>query len=391
MTTKILMVLEGSFPPDDRVYKEAQLLINQGFQVTIACTSVKDEPVFEIFNDITIYRKHLPKLIYKSSVAALKFPVYFKWWKNFLQEIFNKDSFDIIHIHDLPLSKVGVHFQKKYRLRLVIDLHENWPAYLTKATHTQSFLGKCLSNEKQWRNYERWAAIKADTVITVVDEMKNRIVQLNVPDSKIAVLQNTILPEEYPIQKNSASEGPFTLIFAGGINIERGLQYIIPALRNIKTHIPDIKLQIIGKGSYLPTLKQIATVNEVSHFVEYIGWKPLPELMELTAKADIALIPHIKWEQTDCSSPNKLFQYMHAGVPLLVSNCDSVARIVNETQSGESYVFDQIDDFTNKVLKLYQNPDYRKQLSENGKKWILEKYNWNDSSMEFVEMYKKLK
>jgi len=384
------MVLEGPFPPDDRVFKEAQLLVNQGFQVTIACTLKGDEPLFENYKGITVYRKHLPKLIYKSSVAALKFPVYFNWWKRFLQELFARDSFDCIHIHDLPLAKVGLYFKQKHTLKLVIDLHENWPAYLTKATHTQTILGKLLSSEQQWRTYEKWAAVHADKVVTVVDEMKNRIVRLGVSQEKVAVLQNTIVPEEYPNQKEEQMNQPFTLIFAGGINIERGLQYIIPAIKILKQHIPDIKLIIIGKGSYLPTLKQLASDFEVSNHVDFIGWKPLKELMEITAKADIALIPHLKWEQTDCSSPNKLFQYMHAGVPLLVSNCDSVARIVNETNCGESYAFDQVDEFAEKVLKLYRNPDYRKQLSENGKKWIFEKYNWNESSKEFLEMYTKI-
>ena len=388
MTKRALMILEGSFPPDDRVYKEAQLLIQLGYNVAIACTSKTNEVLNGEIDAITIYRRYLPKFIYKSSVASLKFPVYFNFWKHFINEIFQKESFEIIHIHDLPLARIGVYAKKKFGVQFVLDLHENWPAYLTKATHTQTFLGKLLSSEKQWRAYEKWSAEQADKVVTVVDEMKSRICKLGISSDKITVLQNTILPEEYPMPSIEKQDKHFCLLFAGGINIERGLQYVIPALRQLKQQIPNIKLQIIGKGSYLQTLKEIAEQYQVEDQIEFIGWKPLPELMEITAKADIALIPHIKWEQTDCSSPNKLFQYMHAGVPLLVSNCDSVARIVNETKCGESYPYDQIDAFVEKVLLLYHNPDYRRELAENGKKWIQEKYNWNESSREFLEMYK---
>ena len=181
------------------------------------------------------------------------------------------------------------------------------------------------------------------------------------------------------------------MLFAGGINIERGLQYVIPALRQLKQQIPNIKLQIIGKGSYLQTLKEIAEQYQVEYQIEFIGWKPLPELMEITAKADIALIPHIKWEQTDCSSPNKLFQYMHAGVPLLVSNCDSVARIVNETKCGESYPYDQIDAFVEKVLLALSNQKLYQDLQNNSYELALKKYNWKNISEELEQVYKNVK
>jgi glycosyltransferase involved in cell wall biosynthesis len=390
MSKKILMVLDEEFPPDDRVYKESQTLIQNGFSVTIACYTRINKSGEEWLDGIHIIRKKIPKLIYKSSIAALKFPMYFMWWKKYLSVILHKQPFDIIHIHDLPLAKVGFYIKKRYHFPLVLDLHENWPSHLSKALHTNTFIGKLLSSNKKWRNYEFEAVTKADIVITVVEEMKNRLTKLGLQTDKLVVLQNTLTPKEYVNQKAEKDSRFFTLIFAGGLNIERGLQYVIPALDLLKSRIPEIRLQIVGKGSYQDTLEAMVSNLKLNSFVEFIGWKPVKELIILTAKADIALIPHIKWEQTDCSSPNKLFQYMHAGIPLLVSNCDSVARIVNETKSGEVYRYNSIEDFALKVQYLYQNRENREELGRNGQFWVKEKYNWNQTSKEFVAMYQNL-
>ncbi len=390
MKQKVLMVLEGDFPPDDRVYKEAQSLIKSGFFVAIACYTFTGKPCFEVINNITIYRKTIPKLIYKASVAALKAPFYFNWWKNYLNTILSNDTYQIIHVHDLPLAQVGVYFKKKYDLKLVVDLHENWPAHLSKATHTNTILGKLLSSEKQWRNYEKTILQTPDKVVCVVEEMQQRIVALGIPETKTVVLPNTINPFEFDLPPAKEKSNDFVLFFAGGLNIERGLQYLIPAISKLTSKIPNIKLKIVGTGSYLTHLQNLVANYKSEHQVAFLGWKPLKEVMELTKQSDITLIPHLKWEQTDCSSPNKLFQCMYAGVPLIVSNCNSVARIVLETNSGVSYSYDNIDELAEKIYVLYQSPELRAEMAINGKAAVLDKYNWENTSKAFIEAYKTL-
>jgi glycogen synthase len=87
--------------------------MDNGFDVSIACYTFTDKPLREEFKGIHIYRRRINRFIYKSSVAALKFPIYFNWWKRYLNEVAKEQSFDIIHIHDLPLAQVGVYFKKK--------------------------------------------------------------------------------------------------------------------------------------------------------------------------------------------------------------------------------------------------------------------------------------
>lgn len=385
------MVLDEEFPPDDRVYKEAQSLITAGFKVSIACyTFIKNKPEFESFEGISIYRKVIPKLIYKSSVAALKVPIYFNWWIKYIKIILAKETFDILHIHDLPLAKVGVYFKEHYNLKLVIDLHENWPAYLEKAIHVRTFLGRILSSNTQWRNYEAKILKKGDLIITVVDEMSNRLEKLGISKSKMTVIQNTNYIDRYPDFGNSPESNHFTLFYAGDIARVRGIQTILDDLQNLIINIKGLRVWIIGKGNFLDDLKNLVNQKGLNNIFTFFGWQPLTEIMKLLEKADIGLMPFLRWEQIDCSSPNKLFQYMLKNKPALCNNADSINRIINETKSGLIYDCNVEGDFKEKLLWLYKNQEEMKKMGVQGRKWVEKKYNWDYFANDLVDSYNNL-
>jgi len=68
--------------------------------------------------------------------------------------------------------------------------------------------------------------------------------------------------------------------------------------------------------------------------------------------ADVAIIPHLKSEQTDNSSPNKLYEYMYLMKPIVASNCNSVKRIVEEGQSGIIYQHESPRDLADKLTSM---------------------------------------
>src|SRR5664279_5405694 len=111
---KILMVLETEFPPDVRVENEMLALKAAGHEVHLACSTRKKRPEKESFGKSTIHRKKITSFIYKSSVGCLKFPFYFNFWRNFIFTICAVEKFDVIHIHDLPLSQIGVEVKRKF-------------------------------------------------------------------------------------------------------------------------------------------------------------------------------------------------------------------------------------------------------------------------------------
>ena len=147
---KILMVLDREFPPDLRVENEIDAMLRSGHEVHLACYTRKDKPFLEKSGSLTIHRRPISGFTYKSSVAALSLPFYFSFWKEFLTGILQQGPFDVVHVHDLPLTGPCVELKKKYGLRLIADLHENWPAFVRMSKHTNTPAGKLLSPVFLW-------------------------------------------------------------------------------------------------------------------------------------------------------------------------------------------------------------------------------------------------
>jgi glycosyltransferase involved in cell wall biosynthesis len=105
-------------------------------------------------------------------------------------------------------------------------------------------------------------------------------------------------------------------------------------------------------------------------------------------KSDICLVPHIKSDHTDSTIPHKIFQYMYAGKPMLVSNCEPLQRIVNESNTGEVYVFDDPKDFAKKLAIIANNNDYfSDEFMKRSQKLVLNSYNWKTDSQRLNKIY----
>lgn len=385
---EILMLLDHEFPPDIRVENEIQALHELGHKVHVACFTKKKRQEKEVKENCTIYRKPISEFIHKTSVGALKFPIYFNFWKNFLNEIFLEEKFDAIHVHDLPLAKIGYEFAKKHNAKFVLDLHENWPALLRVATHTKSMFGKFLSNNKQWEKYEQKYCQLADNVIVVVDEAKKRLMSLDIDSSKITIVSNTLNLKEFEIPDSSPDPEYLTLLYAGGINKHRGLQYVIKGVKEFKGSNKKLRVWILGNGSYVNKLKELAKEESVDDIVFFEGWKNYKEMQTYFGKSDYCLIPHMKNDHTDSTIPHKIFQYMYAGKPMLVSNCEPLERIIIETNSGLVYKFDSPKDFSNKLTELVGSDWHNsKEFVAMNKEVVLKKYSWLQESLTLKEIY----
>ncbi|MEX0843984.1 MAG: glycosyltransferase family 4 protein [Balneolaceae bacterium] len=384
---KILMVLDRTFPSDIRVEHEITSLTKAGHTVHLACFTFIDEPLEDYWNGIKIHRKKISSFIHKTSVGCLKFPFYFNFWRSFLNKINKKYHFDAVHIHDLPLAKLGQELKKERSIRFVLDLHENWPALLSIAEHVQGPLGKLLSSPKQWRVYEKQMIENADDVIVVVEESKKRIQSFTDNPDKIHIVSNTpVLSELKNLRKTKAEKNDSLILFyGGGVTKHRGLQAVIEVLAKIEHK--DIEFWIVGDGSYLENLKQLSIELKVKDQIRFLGWKTLNELTELMLKSDVLVIPHKKSEHTDSTIPHKLFQYMLTGKPILATNCIPIERIIKETNSGFIYNFEDPESFKKKVNYIYNKWSNNENLAMDGIKPVLEKYNWATDEKTLLNIY----
>jgi|WetSurMetagenome_2_1015567.scaffolds.fasta_scaffold00247_22 glycosyltransferase involved in cell wall biosynthesis len=387
---KILMLLESEFPPDIRVENEIAALTDEGHEIHLACITRKGRPVYEKKERLNIHRKPESSFIYKSSVGCLKFPFYFNFWRKFVNRLFEDEKFDAIHIHDLPLGIIGSEIKQKKGVPFILDLHENWPALLRHAPHTRTLAGRLLSSDRQWIEYEKRIVREADLIITIIEEARDRISSLGIDSGKICVVSNTISTDGLSIPSKKGDNNEFVLFYGGGINKHRGLQIVLNALKLLAKHNMAVKLQVVGAGSYLADLKLLAKNLGVESMVSFMGHKPYLEMLEILAGADAAIIPHLRTENNDASSPNKLYQYMFLGKSIISSDCLSLKRIISETDSGFIYRNDSPEDLAELLVKLYNARDILREKGANGKNAVIAGLNWNSDKSRLVDAYRKL-
>ena len=385
------MLLDHPFPPDTRVENEMKSLTEAGYEVHLACFQKDKEPLLEKTANGVIHRKPVSKFIYKSSVGVLKFPFYFNYWRHYVNELFANERFDAVHVHDLPLAKVGYEAKCKYGVRFVLDLHENWPVLLQLSKHTNTFLGKLLSSNAQWIDYEKKMCGLADKIIVVVDEAKGRINGLGVALDKIEVVSNTLDMNQFdPIERKEFKTDKFRMLYVGGINYHRGIQYVIQAISLLKKKGIEVHFDLVGDGSYLADIKQLINELKVQDNVTVHGYKHYTQICDIYESAHVALIPHVKSGHTDNTIPHKIFQYLYAGIPMIVSNCNPLVRIVNETESGVSYPYDSPEALADIVSRFYAHPELLDNYIHHGRQAVIDKYNWKVDGARLVKLYEGL-
>jgi len=394
---KILMLLGKTFPPDIRVEKEAKALLKAGFNLSLVC--VDDGKEGNDWNRMRLYKVKLKRNIFSKfrRVVSTIHPEFFQ----FLDKLFQKQYFDILHVHDLRLVPTALKIKEKYGCKVVADLHENYPAAVREWNKANSgikgIIIRLFNNYTRWFSIEKEVVKKVDKIIAVVDEMKERILrQHNVPEDKILVVSN--LEDEDFVKKAKVDENlvqkykdKFVVLYIGGFGAHRGIDTAIKGMKYIDKD--DIILLLVGKGSKKieNEFKKLIRENELENKVEMVGWQPFEKVYTYQKLASVCIVPHHSNEHTDNTIPHKLYQYMMVGKPVVVSSCPPLARVVKEANSGLIFKAGDPKDFANKILEIYENRDLQEYFSKNGLKYTFDdKHTWQEESKKLIDMYEKI-
>ena len=400
------MVVDGSYPNDIRVRKEAEALVENGKKVLVVCpkyTSQKTEEeingvqVYRIGNNYTTFKKGIHDVI--ESVFNVNLFFYFN-----LKTVFKRYTIDFLHVHDLPLAGTCYLFKSKVKKNLILDLHENFPEalktwFLWKKSSILRLKNSIFMNPKSWSKKEEKYCKKYDAVICVVDEMKEKLhSKFQIDNNKMYVVSNH---EKKSFQANFEANNTqhiidddvFSITYVGGFGPHRGLDTAIVGLKTIVQKIPNAKLFLVGKGNkdVEAKLKSIVSENEVKKNVEFVGYRPFKEVSAIMSQSNVNIIPHHANEHTDNTIPHKLFQIMMSKSLLLVSSCKPLQRIVEKYDAGLIFEASNAQDFSIKIIEAYNNSESLNSKTENAYKAIMEQgENWETESLKLIDLYNQL-
>lgn len=392
---KIGMILDSTFPPDPRVENEALTLIAAGHEVHLFCFSFsKDFKSHEIINGIQVYRYYCNQLTYKLSALAYTLPFYHQRLIKPIQKFVLQSDIDVIHIHDLQIARAVL--KVKSSKKIILDLHENRPEIMKYYSHVNSLLGKLLIYPFRWKKFEYRYIKKVDKVIVVTDSAKRYYIEeVKVEASKIAVVPNTIRRKFYEDvvfddQIISKYKGTFNLLYLGETGLRRGTKELIQAIDSVKDVIPNVKLIIVGKSREDEILRHEVDSLKLNEYVELTGWQNFETFQSYLKIAKIGFSPLHRNIHHDTTFANKIFQYMSFGLPVVASDSTAQKEVIEECNGGLIHKAGNVQEIADCIIKLYKDEKLIKSLGENARKGIQEKYNWENTSKELVNLYANL-
>ena len=284
---------------------------------------------------------------------------------------------------------------KKYTsAKFVGDLHENYVDVLDDYEWVKKFPNRYLVNKKKWRRKELEYLSMMDKVIVVNQGMKNKTIAKNIPEKDIVIVENmlnTTLFDSYKLDDTIVNKfkGQFNLLYIGGFVSNRGLEHVVKGM-SLLVNYKNIHLILVGDGAMMKKLQNMVQILGIKSNVHFEGWQYQDKMKSYMSVSNAGLIPFKRTEQTDNSSPNKLFQYMYYRLPIISTDCTSIKSIVEKDSIGIVYQNEDHDAFAESVLKLYNSSEESISFSKNAEKAVREKYNWSNSVKEMIDMYNNL-
>lgn len=393
---KILMLLENEFPPDNRVEKEAVVLIRSGHEVHILCNTRKSLAPSESINGIRVFRMPLSGFCYKLSALVLVLPFYLRRWRKNAEYLHGLHHYDVVHVHDLPLSATGLYLKSKYGIKLVCDQHEYYSDWIVETAHYNTPVGRVVKALSNWKRYERRALENADRVITVEDPLRQQYLkEYRIGSDRLFTLPNT--PSTEVFHPGNADPGlfsqyvkPFTLLYFGGIDILRGIDNVIHAIPHIIKTIPDFKFILAGvvyKG-YDPV--RSAQRLGVEEYVDFIGWIDLEKLPSLIAVADLGIFtpPSFRLE-INKTIATKIYQFLAMHTPVIVGRAKYMKEFVESTRTGISVDETSPEEISDAVINIATDARLKNELTTHCKA-ISEQYTWEKTSEILIHHYAEL-
>lgn len=316
MAHKAIVSVTNDLFTDNRVNKVCLFLKDQGYDVLLVGRLLPDSQSLN-----HPYKTKRMRLLFRKGAAF-----YAEYnLRLFFLLLFRRADLFVSNDLDTLLANFCASKLKK-SCKLVYDSHE----YFTEVPE----LIDRPKVKAVWERIEGWIFPKLNSVYTVNDSIAQRYSEKYGVGVKVV---RNIAPKYQPDQVLSRAdlglpEDKFILILQGaGINVDRGAEELIAAMKILK----NVLLIIIGDGDVLPQIKLNVINYDLQNEVIIFGKRPYLEMMQYTANADLGVtLDKPNNLNYRFSLPNKVFDYIHAGTPIICTDLIEVRKVVEGHDVG---------------------------------------------------------
>lgn len=284
---------------------------------------------------------------------------------------------DIYHLHDPELIPVGLKL-KKLGKKVIFDSHEDVPKQLM-AKHYLNDVSKIVLS-KIYKLYEKISLKKFDLVIAATPIIRDKFLSYGIRSIDI---NNYPILEEFHSLDVGKNQKPIAYI--GVLYDTRGIKEIVEALK----YLDDVRLVLAGKF-FSQDFKDKITSLKSWEKVDFRGFVDRDEVNKILQTSMLGLVTLHPTPSYIESLPVKMFEYMSAGLPVIASNFPLWKEIVEGNNCGICVNPLDPKKIADAISYIIANPKEAEIMGKNGRKAVVEKYNWDIEEEKLFKIYEEL-
>ena len=288
---------------------------------------------------------------------------------------------DLYHLHDPELLPVGIALRLAGK-HVVYDAHEDLP----KAIRGRHWIPRAMRPPcaiiAGW--FERFAAGMLSGIVSATPAIRSRF-----PRERSALVRN------YPILNENAlnpskpyGSRPSVVAYIGGLTHERGARELVTAM-GLVSQSTDVRLAMAGVLRPAPLELELKELPGWER-IDFLGWRSRDEVSKLLGDARIGLVTFLPAPNHIEAQPNKLFEYMSAGIPLVASNFALWSEIVSQHRCGILVDPTSPEEIAQAIDWILANPVEAAAMGERGRDAVTKYYNWQAESRTLLDFYSRI-
>lgn len=288
---------------------------------------------------------------------------------------------DVYHMHDPELMPVGRKL-KALGKKVIFDAHEDLPKQLMGKHYLHPLFRRTLSFVFTY--VERFFCPKFDAIVTATPVIRDKFLKMN--KHSIDINNYPILGElgDEQLKVDWSDKHP-EVCYVGVIADIRGGREIVKSLEQLD----EVRLNFAGAFSGAEFEAEVKTSKGWEQVDDH-GFLNREQVREVMKRSVAGIVTFHNLPNHVDAQPNKMFEYMSAGLPVITSNFPLWRSIVEVNQCGICVEPTDVDAIARAIRKLIDEPELAKQMGENGKKAVLTKYNWHSEEQKLINLYSEL-
>jgi glycosyltransferase involved in cell wall biosynthesis len=371
-----IIILRGR-ETDPAIFKYCRALSKQNYQVKLLIWNRRGSLINP---NIESEKFSMEQFSFHAPLDKFSAILFYPFWWIYIIYFLLKEKSDFVHACDFD-TLVPVLLLRKFRkFKFVYTIFDFYANNVQDGTF--SSLRMIL---KRLVKMIEFGGINKSDLLILVDE--SRVEEIKGTMAKNLIFINNT-PEDLTMPASPEKQNAnarVSIFFCGLLMNFRGIKDMIKAI----SAIPEVQLTLAGQLVDADILDGTADHSEQ---ISYIGWiTSYQEVLERSMSADILFrFSDPKHPKTRYESPNKLFEAMMLGKPIIVSANSRMADIVAEENCGLIVPYGDVQAIRKSLKILKEDPDKYQQLSKNGRNAYLQKYNWKIMERRLIDAYNKI-